>query len=96
MFASTSYNELFVIGILEVLMNLILYHGFTKGNKSTVILLCRSRLVNYYLAKGLVILQYNYKHLSSIPIETKQKIHAICIQKTDFVMAFYTAISKTV
>ena len=46
-----------------------------------------------YLAKGFVIHQHNSKHLSSVHNEDKQRIHAIDIHKSDFVMDFYTEIS---
>ena len=60
-----------------------------KKLKSTEILLCRSRLVNYYLAKGFVILEHNSKQLSSVPNDLKLRIHAINKPKTDYVMACY-------
>ena len=52
-----------------------------KEKGSTVILICRYWLVNYYLAKGFVIIQHNSKHLCSIPNEKKQIIRVIPIQK---------------
>ena len=67
-------------------MNLISCHGFRKKTVPTVILVCQSRLVNYYLAKGFVILEHNYKQLSSVPNDVKLIIHAIDKQKTDYVM----------
>ena len=61
-----SYNELLGIGILEGLMKLISCNGIMKKNV-TVILLCRTWLVEYYLSKGLVILEQNSKNLSTLP-----------------------------
>ena len=87
MFTTTSYNKLPGIGIPEVLTNLISFHGFTIKN-STFILLWRNRLVKIYLEKGFVILQHNSKHLSSVPNEEKQRIHAIDIHKSDFSCLF--------
>ena len=46
--------------------------------------------MEYHLAKGFVIPQQNSKNLSSVPNESKQKIHVINIHKLEFVMAFYT------
>ena len=51
-FEKKIYNELIGIGIPEVLINLIILHGFMKNKYSTVILVCSSRLVNYYIKKG--------------------------------------------
>ena len=48
--------------------------------------------MEYYLEKGLVILEHNSKKLSIVPNKTKQIIHVIKIHKSDFVMAFYIAI----
>ena len=45
-FEEVSYNELLGIGVLEVLMNLMSCHELTKNPSSTVILVCRYRLVN--------------------------------------------------
>ena len=40
----TSFNILLVIGIPELLLNLVSYHRFMKKQNSTVILNCRYRL----------------------------------------------------
>ena len=72
-----SYNELLGIGILEVLINHISCHGFTKNVNSTVILVCQSHLVNFHLSKGLVILEHNSKQLISDPNDTKLRTHEI-------------------
>ena len=55
-FGEASYNELLGIGIPEVLMNLVSCHGFMKKPNSTVILVCRYSLENYYLGKFLLLL----------------------------------------
>ena len=71
-------------------MNLVYCHGCIKKSNSTVILVCRSCLVHFYLAKGFVILEHNYKQLSSVPNDVKLIIHAIDKQKTDYIMACTT------
>ena len=58
-----------------------------KKPNSAGILVCRSRLVDYYSAKGLVILEHNSKQLISVTNDVKVIINAINKQKTDFVMA---------
>ena len=56
-FKQKSYNILLGVGITEVLMNLVSYHGFIEKPNSTVILNCQYCLVNKYLAKGFLLLQ---------------------------------------
>ena len=51
---------------------------------STVILNCRSCLVNFYLAKCFVIIKQNFKQLSSVPNDVKLKTHVIGKQKNRF------------
>ena len=62
-------------------MNLVYCHGCIKKSNSTVILVCRSCLVHLYLAKGFVILEHNYKQLSSVPNDVKLIICDINKQK---------------
>ena len=77
-------------------MNLVCFHGFMEKPNSTVVLNFQSYLVNYYLAKQFVIIDHNYKQLSSFPNDVKLRIHAIDKQKKDFVMACTTEISSIV
>ena len=42
------------IGIPDLLMNLLSYHGFMKNINSSVILLCPSQMLKYYFSKGFV------------------------------------------
>ena len=72
MFESKIYSELIYIGNPEVLMNPIYCHGFMMETNSTVLLLFRYWLVNYYLAKGFVILEHNYNQLGSVHNEAKK------------------------
>ena len=88
----TSYNILIGIGIPEVLLNLVYCHVFMEKPNSHVILNCRSRLVNRYLAKGLFIIENKSNQSSIIPDDVKLIIHAIEQLETYFVMAKYTAI----
>ena len=67
-------------------MSFISCHGFTKNTNSTVLLVRRYRLVNYYLAKGLVILEHNPKQLDIVPNYVRLRIYEINIQKTDYFM----------
>ena len=92
-FQEVSYNKLLGIGITELIMNLLSYHVLMKKPTLTVVLICRSRLVDYYLEKGFVINEHNSNQLSSVPNDAKLIVHAINEQKTDCVMACYTKIS---
>ena len=56
-FEQATYNILLDIGIPDVLMKLMSCHLLTEKQNSTVILNCRSCLVNYYLVKGFVIIK---------------------------------------
>ena len=50
LFESITLNNISVIGIPELLMNVISCHGFLNNNKSTVILACCRKVVDYYLS----------------------------------------------
>ena len=52
----TSLNLLLDIGFSELLLVLVSCHGFMLKSNSTVILNCRSRLINNYLSKGFFII----------------------------------------
>ena len=53
-FEHTSSNILLVIGIPELLLNRVSCHGFTKNPNSTLILNCRSRLINNLFRKRIL------------------------------------------
>ena len=55
-----------------------------KKPNSTVILNCRSRLVNNYLSKGLYIIEKDSKQLSMLPNNMKLKINLIDQMDTYF------------
>ena len=48
--------------------------------------------MEYYLAKGLLIIEQNSKKLSIIPNKAKQITHLINIHDSEFVMACYKKI----
>ena len=72
-------------------MNFVSYHGSMKKPNSTVILVCRYRLVNHNLTKGFVVLEDNSKQLSSVMNDVKLIIHVIDQLEHFF---FNTAISS--
>ena len=46
------YNNLFGIGIPDILMNMLSCQGFINNNDSIVILKCPNRMSQYYFNKG--------------------------------------------
>ena len=56
------YNNLLGIGIPDLLLNLLSYHGFKKNNDSFVILKCPNRMSEYYFNKGFVIFEFDEYH----------------------------------
>ena len=45
------YNNLFVIGIPDILLNMLSCHGFLNNDDSIVILKCPNRMSEYYFNK---------------------------------------------
>ena len=56
-FKETSFNLLLRIGITELLLNLVYFHGFMMKSNSTVILNFRSRQIKNYLSKLLFVIE---------------------------------------
>ena len=83
----TSFNILLGIEILELLLNLVSCHRFTKKPNTILILNCQSRLVNKYLAKLLFIIKMESKQLKSLPNDVKLIIYVIDQLEKDFIMA---------
>ena len=53
----TNFNDFSVLGITEILMNIMSCHSFSKLITSTVILTFRSALAPYYLSKIFLLLK---------------------------------------
>ena len=70
-FKDKSFNILLGIAIPELLLGLVSCHGFMKKEDSTVILNCRTHLINNYSSKGLSIIEQNRNHLSFLPNAVK-------------------------
>ena len=62
--------------IPEILMNIMLCHGFTKSSTLTVILTCRSALVPYYFSKGFVIFETEVGGVDNNPKNITIQINA--------------------
>ena len=95
-FEETSFNILLGIGIPELLVNLLYFHGFMKKPNLTVILNCRSCLINIYLSKLFYIIEKDSKQLSMLPNDVKLRIYLIDQMDTDFVMSKNKSISSVV
>ena len=51
------YDNVLRIGIPDILLNLLYFHGFSKKNESVVILKCPNRMSGYYFNKVFVIFE---------------------------------------
>ena len=60
------YNNLFGIGIPDILLNMLSCHGFLKNNDSIVILKCPNRMSEYYFNKGFIELTCDDDHLNKL------------------------------
>ena len=59
------YNNLFGIGIPDILLNMLSCHGFIKNDDSIVILKCPNRMSEYYFNKVFVELTCDEDHLKN-------------------------------
>ena len=57
------YNNLFGIGIPDILLNMLSCHEFLKNYDSIVILKCPNRMSEYYFNKGFIELKCDEDHL---------------------------------
>ena len=57
------YNNLFGIGIPDILMNMVSCHGFINNSDSIVILKCPNRMSQYYFNKGFTEFKCDEEHL---------------------------------
>ena len=67
-------------------------HGFVNYKRSTVMLLCRSKLVSYNLSKVFVIIENRSIDLRDVPLCVKQIIIAEILHKNYFSMECYRSI----
>ena len=89
-YLGNSCNKLLGIGIPYLLINLLLFHGYTKNINYTVMLLFPSRMLEYHFSKGFVMLEQNSNKLLRIENETKQRIHDIDMHDSDYIMTCTT------
>ena len=89
------YDNLFGIGIPDILLNMLSYHGFLNNNESIVILKCPNRMSEYYFNKGFIQLIYDEDHLNKLPKLVQQRIGAEPKVNSDLVMLCKTTIIST-
>ena len=84
------FRRILGIGIQNLLMNLLSFHGFLENIKSIAILKFPKGMLEYYFSKVFGILEYNFNNLAKLPNEVKQRIHA---EETDNSYYFMTCIN---
>ena len=92
-FEDTNFNILLSIGIPELLLDLVSCHGFMKKQNSTVMLNCRTRLINNYLSKGSSVIEQGTNQLIFLPNDVRLRINMNNQLDTDYVMVKNKAIS---
>ena len=70
-FENTKFNNLSGLGIPEILMNIMSWHGSAKYSILAVILTCHNSLVTYDLSKGYVIVETEVGAVDNIPMSAK-------------------------
>ena len=88
------FNGFLGIGISNLLINLLLCHGFKKDIESVFILKCPRRMLEYYYSKVFGILERNSKHLKKIVKLAKHRIRAEETHDSDCVMTCNTTIAS--
>ena len=71
-----SYDKILGIGIPNLLMNLMSFHGFLKNINPIVVLKCPKRMLEYYFSKGFTLFYCSSNNLEKLPNEVKDRIHA--------------------
>ena len=64
----------------EILLNIVYCYGFVQDENLTLLLTRRRKLVSYYLSKGFVVLDWDYRSLKNVPlIGKKTYMMLICL-----------------
>ena len=67
------YDNLFCIGIPDILLNMLSCHGFLNNNESIVVLKCPNRMSEYYFNIGFIQLTCDEDHLNKLPKLVQQR-----------------------
>ena len=89
------YDNLFGIGIPDILLNMLSCHGFLNNNESIVIIKFPNRMSEYYFNKGFIEFTCDEDHLNKIPLFVKQRVGAGVEVNSDKVMLCKTKIIST-
>ena len=89
------YDNLFGIGILDILLNMLSRHVFLNSNESIVILKCPNRMSEYYFNKGFIQLTCDEDHLNKQPKLVQQRVGSELKVNSDLVMLCKTTIIST-
>ena len=80
------FHRILVIGIPNLLMDLMSCHGSLKNINYVVLFKCPKTMLEYYFSEGFNILECNVNDLAKLPNEVKQRIHAEETDNLDRVM----------
>ena len=89
------YDNLFRIGIPDILLNTLSCQVFLNNNEYIVILKCPNRMSDYYFNKGFIQLTRDEDHLKTLPVWIKDRVGAELKVNSDLVMLCYTIITST-
>ena len=89
------YENLFGIGVPDILLNMFSCHGFLNNNESIVIIKCPNRMSEYYFNKGFIQLTCDEDHLNKLPKLVQQRVGAEPKVNSELVMLFKTTIIST-
>ena len=70
------YDNLFGIGIPDILLNMLSCHGFLNNNESIVILKCPNRMSKYYFNKLFIQITCDEDHFFKNPVKVKDRVGA--------------------
>ena len=93
--ADRDYNNLFGIGIPDILMNIVSCHGFINSKDSIMILKCPNRMSQYYFNKGFTEILCDEEHLKKLSDLIKIRVGAELSENADLVMQCSTTITST-
>ena len=93
--ADMDYNNLFGIGIPDIVMNIVSCHGFINNNDSIVILEYPNRMSQYYFNKGFTEIICDEERLKKLPDLVQKRVGAELSENTDLVMQCSTTITST-
>ena len=89
------YDNLFGIGIPDILLNMLFCHGFLNNNESIMILKCPNRMSEWYFNKVFIQLTCGEDHLNKLPKLVQQRVGAEPKVNSDLIVLCKTTIIST-